>query len=78
MDNNPTELERSYLRLIAYYPADPAHPYPPTYREMAAHFGVSVGTIQGHMDDLKRKGLVTWKPQASRTFSLTPQGAMHV
>ena len=35
---------------------------PPTFREIAAHLGVSVGSAQTHVEGLKRKGFLSGQP----------------
>ena len=42
----------------------------PTQREMAEHFEVSLGSIQGHLNALKRKGYLTWNERQARTFRI--------
>ena len=42
----------------------------PVHREMAAHFGISYGSIQGHLLALQKKGCLTWIPGKARTFRI--------
>lgn len=44
------------------------HNYPPTVRELCVYVGLkSPGTMQAHLYQLKRKGLVSWRPNMPRT-----------
>ena len=54
MDPNLTERQQEFLDFILAYHAE--HEYFPSLREIAANFKVSIGTVQTHMDYLKRKG----------------------
>lgn len=49
--------------------------YPPTLTEIAAHFRVSIGTVQDHIEALKRKGFLRQKPHTARGFSLNRKTA---
>lgn len=40
--------------------------YPPTIREMAAHFGVGLFAIRCHLIPLQKKGAIAWTPRLSR------------
>jgi repressor LexA len=67
MDPNLTERQREILDFIRAYHAE--HEYFPSLRETAGHFQVSIGTVQTHLDYLKRKGALDWdkgKPRALR------------
>ncbi len=65
MDPNLTERQREILGFIQGYHGE--HDYFPSLREIASHFKVSIGTVQTHLDYLKRKGALSWdkgKPRA--------------
>jgi repressor LexA len=67
MDPNLTERQREILDFIRAYHGE--NEYFPSLREIAAHFEVSIGTVQTHLDYLKRKGALDWdkgKPRALR------------
>lgn len=42
----------------------------PTHRDLADHFGISYGSIQGHLLALQKKGCLTWIPGKARTFRI--------
>ncbi len=45
--------------------------YPPTVREIAAAVGLkSSSTASGHLDKLKKKGLIHWEPYEVRTLRI--------
>jgi len=65
MDPNLTDRQREILDYIQGYHGE--HEYFPSLREIASHFKVSIGTVQTHLDYLKRKGALSWdkgKPRA--------------
>ena len=67
MDPNLTDRQREILDFIRAYHAE--NDYFPSLRETAGHFGVSIGTVQTHLDYLRRKGALDWdkgKPRALR------------
>lgn len=67
MDPNLTERQREILDFISAYHGE--NEYFPSLREIAGHFQVSIGTVQTHLDYLKRKGALDWdkgKPRALR------------
>ena len=45
--------------------------YPPSFREVAAHFKINLGTVQDHLKALTRKGYLKREPNRSRGVSLT-------
>lgn len=77
MDPNLTDRQREILDFIQGYHAE--HEYFPSLREIGAHFKVSIGTVQTHLDYLKRKGALSWdkgKPRAltiGATYKEDPQ-----
>jgi repressor LexA len=67
MDPNLTDRQREILDYISAYHGE--NEYFPSLREIAGHFKVSIGTVQTHLDYLKRKGALDWdkgKPRAMR------------
>ena len=65
MDPNLTDRQREILDFIQGYHTE--HDYFPSLREIGTHFKVSIGTVQTHLDYLKRKGALSWdkgKPRA--------------
>jgi len=67
MDPNLTDRQREILDFIRAYHGD--NDYFPSLREIAGHFNVAIGTVQTHLDYLKRKGALDWdkgKPRALR------------
>jgi repressor LexA len=67
MDPNLTDRQREILDFIQGYHGE--NDYFPSLREIAGHFKVSIGTVQTHLDYLKRKGALDWdkgKPRALR------------
>jgi repressor LexA len=67
MDPNLTDRQREILDFIRAYHGE--NEYFPSLREIAGHFEVSIGTVQTHLDYLKRKGALDWdkgKPRALR------------
>jgi len=67
MDPNLSDRQREILDYITAYHGE--NEYFPSLREIAGHFKVSIGTVQTHLDYLKRKGALDWekgKPRAMR------------
>ncbi|MDR1949783.1 MAG: transcriptional repressor LexA [Spirochaetaceae bacterium] len=62
-----TQRQREVLQFITEYIN--AHSYPPTIREIAEHFDVSVKGAYDHVTALKRKGLIRGDKR-SRTIEL--------
>jgi repressor LexA len=69
MDPNLTERQQEFLDFILAYHAD--NEYFPSLREIASHFKVSIGTVQTHMDYLKRKGALSWDKGKPRAFNIS-------
>lgn len=42
--------------------------YPPTFREISAHFGISLRAVQDHLAALQKKGFLMHTPGKSRTL----------
>ena len=68
MDPNLTERQQEILDHIQAYHRD--NEYFPSLREIATHFKVSIGTVQTHLDYLKRKGALSWDKGKPRAFSI--------
>jgi repressor LexA len=68
----PTERQREVLKFISAYIH--SHSYPPTIREVAEHFSVSVRGAYDHISALKRKGLLKFEDNRSRTMELVKSG----
>jgi repressor LexA len=49
-----------------------AHGYPPSFREVASHFKINLGTVQDHLKALTRKGYLTREVNRSRGLRLIP------
>ncbi len=67
MDPNLTDRQREILDFIRGYHGE--HDYFPSLREIAGNFKLSIGTVQTHLDYLRRKGALDWdkgKPRAMR------------
>jgi repressor LexA len=67
MDPNLTDRQREILDYIREYHGE--NEYFPSLREIAGNFKLSIGTVQTHLDYLKRKGALDWdkgKPRALR------------
>ena len=64
----PTERQKEVLDFIAKYIH--AHMYPPTIREVAENFSISVKGAHDHLIALKKKGLLKQGDKKSRTIEL--------
>jgi repressor LexA len=67
-----TPRQRSLLAYITRFVA--AHGYPPTYRQMAAHFRCNVNNIQGLISRLVRAGVIAMEPGRGRTMRVVEGG----
>jgi repressor LexA len=61
-----TPRQRSVLAYINRFVQ--AHGYPPTYRQMAAHFRCNVNNIQGLISRLVKAGAISMEPGKGRTL----------
>jgi repressor LexA len=68
-----TERQRQVLDFITEYIK--AHNYPPTIREIAGNFSISVKGANDHVDVLKKKGYVRSNGNRSRTLELVKTNA---
>jgi len=64
----PTERQKEVLDFIAEYIS--SHAYPPTIREVADFFSISVKGANDHLAALKKKGLLKQGDKKSRTIKL--------
>jgi repressor LexA len=65
-----TVRQRQILEYLKGYQA--GHGYPPSFREVAGHFKVNLGTIQDHFKALTKKGYLSREVNRSRGLRLTP------
>ena len=68
----PTKRQQEVIDFIAEYIQD--HAYPPTIREVANHFSVSVKGAHDHLAALKKKGLLKQGDKKPRTMELIRLG----
>jgi repressor LexA len=68
-----TVRQKEVLSLIAEFIN--AHSYPPTVREVAEHFGMSVKGAHDHITALKRKGHINYENKRPRTMELLHAGS---
>ncbi|MDR2471309.1 MAG: transcriptional repressor LexA [Treponema sp.] len=64
----PTQRQREVLGFITGFIRD--HSYPPTIREVAAHFEISVKGAYDHVSALKKKGRIKLDNRRSRTMEV--------
>ncbi|WP_306395304.1 type IV toxin-antitoxin system AbiEi family antitoxin [Telluria beijingensis] len=64
------------LRVVFALLAQPGH-VNATYKDLAAHAGVSLGTAHNVLDDLERRGYLINKGNAARRKLLEPERLMH-
>jgi len=68
---NPTHKQRKILNFIEnYYKINGSSP---SYREIANHCGVSVGTVQDQLESLKKRGTISITPGRARSINLVNQ-----
>lgn len=66
---NLTAKQQEVLQAIQTYIEK--HNYPPTIREIGEMVGLSSpSTIHGHLERLKKKGIITYKPSHPRTITI--------
>ena len=68
----PTKRQKEVMDFIAGYIN--MHTYPPTIREVAEFFSISVKGAHDHLTALKKKGLVKQNEKKSRTMELVKIG----
>jgi repressor LexA len=69
MNSSLTKKQQQVLVFIEQFAVKQG--YPPTLTEIAGHFGITIGTVQDHVEALKRKGCLRQKPNTARGFALT-------
>ena len=70
----PTQRQKEVLDFIASYIQ--THAYPPTIREVADFFSISIKGAHDHLAALKKKGLLKQGDKKSRTMELVKTGDM--
>ena len=69
--NKETNLTAKQLQVLKFiYKSIRADNLPPTIREIADHFKLSIGTIQDHIKALVKKGFISVTQNASRGIKL--------
>ncbi|MDR1930433.1 MAG: transcriptional repressor LexA [Treponema sp.] len=68
----PTQRQKEVLTFIAEYLN--IHSYPPTIREIADYFSISVKGAYDHVSALKKKGRIKLGDKRSRTMALVRTG----
>ena len=66
--DNLTDKQQKILSYISDFTAD--NSFPPTLKEIAKKFGVTIGTIQDHVNALKQKGFLERKKDIARGFKV--------
>jgi repressor LexA len=64
----PTKRQKEVLTFIAEYIQE--HAYPPTIREIADYFDISVKGAHDHVTAMRKKGLIKQEDKRSRTMEL--------
>jgi len=65
---NLTKKQKKILEYIEKHTND--NSYPPTFKEIASKFDITVGTVQDHISALQKKGYLDRKPDTARGFKL--------
>jgi repressor LexA len=68
----PTKRQEEVLTFIAGYIQE--HAYPPTIREIADYFAISVKGAHDHVTAMRKKGLIRQEDKRSRTMELFWEG----
>jgi repressor LexA len=68
----PTKRQEEVLTFIAEYIQE--HAYPPTIREIADYFAISIKGAHDHVTALKKKGLIRQGDKRSRTMEIIGEG----
>jgi repressor LexA len=66
-----TSRQKQILEYLRNFQTE--HGYPPSFREVAGHFKINLGTVQDHLKALTRKGYLARKFNRSRGLHLFPQ-----
>jgi repressor LexA len=68
-----TKRQKEILSFLEDFLAD--HGYPPSFEEIARHFGyTSLATVHEHLENLRQKGYIRKSYNASRSIELVPHG----
>lgn len=68
-----TDRQQAIIDFIKQHVKD--NGYPPTVREIGDAEGIlSTSTVHGHLDRMKKKGLLQWKDGISRTLRVVQPG----
>ncbi len=68
MDKKLTKKQKKILEFISKFVEE--NSYPPTLKEIAAKFKLTIGTIQDHVFAIQRKGYLEKKPDTARGFKV--------
>jgi len=66
--DNLTKKQKNILEFIERFSAD--NSYPPTYKEIADKFSITIGTVQDHIFALNQKGFIERRKDTARGFQL--------
>jgi len=69
----PTKRQTEVLNFLKSFLR--GHKYPPTIREIAAHFGISVKGAYDHVKALEKKGLIACDNHRSRAIEIIESGS---
>jgi repressor LexA len=68
-----TKRQKEILDFLELFVAE--HGYPPSYEEIARHFGyTSLATVHEHLENLRQKGYIRKSYNASRSIEVMPTG----
>lgn len=73
--DNLTAKQKNVLSYISDYTEKNA--YPPTLKEIASELGVTIGTVQDHVNALKLKGYLERKKDVARGFRVVVSDNLH-
>ncbi|MDD5360899.1 MAG: transcriptional repressor LexA [Ignavibacteria bacterium] len=68
MEKKLTKKQKKILEFISKFVEE--NSFPPTLKEIAAKFKLTIGTIQDHVFALQRKGYLEKKPDTARGFKI--------
>lgn len=61
-----TQRQKEILDFIIQYSSEKK--YPPSYRDIAANFGMTAASAKGHVAALKSKNVISHTPYVSRSI----------
>lgn len=67
-----TEKQEMILNFIEKFSVD--NPFPPTLKEIAEEFKITLGTVQDHVFAIEKKGYIKRFPDVARGFKVTRPG----